>query len=541
MLIVPIKNIFFRSITMYFLLFILILFYPVHSHSLTTYTNDDDVLSVAELLPIIAFKSFGLKNISTISHSNVISTFTSTSIDLDANFSFTIDDETYTGQGSWDLAEDANGNFTVNFSGTFSNGEDTLTFLYVTSDSFETTVDDFSKGLQDSSVTASIGSQSLNITRHMEIIDSETSVSTVATSTTILNGNTYETSFNQIEDILSETQSNITQNITQTLNGDVNDTMALDYEVLITYSSIGDITSRINKFDLYTDGVLSHKLRRRSFVNTTAIENGIEEYFNLSISETSGQERNFIFNYSGTNLFSDMSEQALSALSFEELVALSETMDSNDERKKNFGKAVVVGAAGGAMTGWYRSAKLPHPLAKIAVIAKDTVAGALIAGGSWEIGELFIDYMYGETDIEYTVPGTSTSYYILPDGSAVLQLYLSVPTLSQWKQIFFTLLMLSLVLGYTKQNSSKLVAIGENTAINLNKFNSIQINKALYQKTFLWVGFTITISLAVSTAFLEPISMIDISGVLFCAPLIAYILHLLIFYLNNDIDTRTLN
>ena len=106
----------------------------------------------------------------------------------------------------------------------------------------------------------------------------------------------------------------------------------------------------------------------------------------------------------------------------------------------------------------------------------------------------------------------------------------SIPTLSEWKQIFLTLVMLSLIMGFLKPNSPK-VGLGNTAALAyFGAANYITFKKELYYKAMAWTAFTVVLGLAGGMFLFGPISMLDITGTLFCAPLVAYIFHLLLLF-----------
>jgi hypothetical protein len=99
-----------------------------------------------------------------------------------------------------------------------------------------------------------------------------------------------------------------------------------------------------------------------------------------------------------------------------------------------------------------------------------------------------------------------------------------IPTLSEWKRIFLTLLMMSLVLGSTR--SSRLALSGGGSHVASGAF--IVFDRRLYCSALKWVGPAVILGLAGATAVFGPVSMLDIAGTLCCAPLAAYIIHLVV-------------
>ena len=104
----------------------------------------------------------------------------------------------------------------------------------------------------------------------------------------------------------------------------------------------------------------------------------------------------------------------------------------------------------------------------------------------------------------------------------------SIPTLSEWKQIFLTLLMLCLVMGFVGNQSPKLykgnVGIMHCTGIS----RLIVFERAVFFTAMQWIGTAVIWGLAVATALWGSVSMLDIVGTLFCATVVAYIVHLVV-------------
>ena len=109
----------------------------------------------------------------------------------------------------------------------------------------------------------------------------------------------------------------------------------------------------------------------------------------------------------------------------------------------------------------------------------------------------------------------------------------SIPTLSEWKQIFLTLLMLSLVMGFIPTQSTKLGLSNGSTMLRITGTNRLAFNKQLFYTVLKWVGFVVALGLAGATVIYGHVSMPDIIGTFFCAPLVAYILHLLVSFIRN--------
>lgn len=113
----------------------------------------------------------------------------------------------------------------------------------------------------------------------------------------------------------------------------------------------------------------------------------------------------------------------------------------------------------------------------------------------------------------------------------------SIPTLSQWKKIFLTLLMLSLLMGFIPARSSRYNLNGEMMS-GIAEVNMIVFNKQLFWTVMKWVCFAAIWGLINIKILWCNVSTLDITGTVFCSPLVAYILHLIILYKCNIDETR---
>ena len=142
-------------------------------------------------------------------------------------------------------------------------------------------------------------------------------------------------------------------------------------------------------------------------------------------------------------------------------------------------------------------------------------------------------------EINFSLQGTSDSAW-LPLGweETVILNYTtntSIPTLSEWKQIFLTLLMLSLVMGFMRKTHPKAALPSCGTALRITDSNFLAFNRHVYTSALKWVGVVVVLGLAGATVIFGHVSALDITGTLFCAPLVAYILHLMISFVHDYI------
>ena len=92
----------------------------------------------------------------------------------------------------------------------------------------------------------------------------------------------------------------------------------------------------------------------------------------------------------------------------------------------------------------------------------------------------------------------------------------SIPTLSEWKQIFLTLLLLASGLFFIRRQSST------------SNIRSSVFELEIYKKIMLCIMAFILMAYSIITLVFGSISALDIIGVLFCAPLLGYIIHLIV-------------
>lgn len=101
-----------------------------------------------------------------------------------------------------------------------------------------------------------------------------------------------------------------------------------------------------------------------------------------------------------------------------------------------------------------------------------------------------------------------------------------IPTLSEWKRIFLTLLMMSLVMGFARSRLSGLALSSGGLHVAFGV--CLALDKRLYLSALKWTGLVTVSGLAAVMAIFGPVSALDLTGTLCCAPLAAYIIHLVI-------------
>jgi hypothetical protein len=109
----------------------------------------------------------------------------------------------------------------------------------------------------------------------------------------------------------------------------------------------------------------------------------------------------------------------------------------------------------------------------------------------------------------------------------------SIPTLSEWKQIFLTLLMLSLVMGFIPARSSRFGFLSSGNVSGIAGLNMLSFNKRLFCTVIKGIGIATALGLISAKVLLGHLSTLDITGTIFCSPLVAYILHLIILFIRD--------
>jgi len=102
----------------------------------------------------------------------------------------------------------------------------------------------------------------------------------------------------------------------------------------------------------------------------------------------------------------------------------------------------------------------------------------------------------------------------------------AIPTLSEWKRIFLTLLMMSLVMGFARSRPSRLAFSSGGLHVASGVY--LALDKRLYLSVLKWTGLVTVSGLSAVAAIFGPVSALDLTGTLCCAPLAAYIIHLVI-------------
>jgi hypothetical protein len=79
------------------------------------------------------------------------------------------------------------------------------------------------------------------------------------------------------------------------------------------------------------------------------------------------------------------------------------------------------------------------------------------------------------------------------DGAPEIE---SIPTLSEWKQIFLTLIMLSLVMGFMRKTHPKAALSYGGTMLRITDSNFLAFNRHVYTSALKRVGVVVVLGLA---------------------------------------------
>ena len=112
----------------------------------------------------------------------------------------------------------------------------------------------------------------------------------------------------------------------------------------------------------------------------------------------------------------------------------------------------------------------------------------------------------------------------------------SIPTLSEWKKIFLSLLMLCLVMGFATSRSGR-YAISHNIVSNNSVINKPAFEQRIFYTALKWVLSAVVLCITGAIVLKGYIDVLDIFGTLFCAPLVAYIIHLVVLCKCDDDHT----
>ena len=147
---------------------------------------------------------------------------------------------------------------------------------------------------------------------------------------------------------------------------------------------------------------------------------------------------------------------------------------------------------------------------------------ALFQGNYDEYGDVQLS-QYPSSD-----PPESMAPSWLLESLAAFLLSQSIPTLSEWKQIFLTLLMLSFVMAFIYRHQPGLTSNAVSFRTQSAQLQPKSFCFKLFQKVMSSILLLVALGFSAAILLQCNLSSVDIVGTLFCAPVFGYIIHLVI-------------
>jgi hypothetical protein len=493
-------------------------FNPSLSHGLTVFTSADDAILCAEAYPNIAFHTFGFSNITNVSRSNTTSNTTDTTVLVSSNFIFTVDGLAYSGLGTWESIETED-SLTITLDHSLENDGNVLNYHY-------TSISDFNNDTKDETVTASYGASTLSILKHTEETITPTSKSTSINGTVAINGEQFNTSISIVENIVSpETTQFIitTQSTPITPIGPVTELSAECQLVTDINGSIATLSS----YDVSIGGTLTYTL------DTSATSTHQVEIIDGN-SATESLVMNLLHVTNGNKKIKYQIENPVQVTYVSKLRGGRSGSEWNwNDFCEKVSENALLGGAGAALAVLVPTDGGAPISAPTAFAFGYLIGGAL---GALEYSHAFIwnEIFKGNSPptavktATFAENGTITFGQNSQGGSSY-----SIPTLSEWKQIFLTLIMLSLVMGFMRKTHPTVASSNGCTMLRITDVNFLAFNRHVYTAVLKWVGVAVVLGIVGVTVVFGHLNMVDIIGTLLCAPLIAYILHLMISFTHD--------
>jgi len=471
------------------------------------------------MYPNVAFQNFGFDKVTNVSRVNIVSEITDTTNTVSADFTFILDGTPYSGPGTWESIEtDTSLDITLDYS--LSNGGNVLEFHY-------TSTGDFINDIKDETVNASLGSSTLSIVKHTEETITPTSETTNITGVVELNNEEFNASITIVEDIISQEISQFTitsQNTPVNPSGPVT-TVFAEYQ---TATDQDGSTATFTTYDVTIGETLTYTLDP----GKTSIHQVLKADEN---SATESLVMNLLHVTDGNKKIKYQVENPLQINSISKLNGArnGSGWSWNDFSKETFKGAVVCGT-GGAVAAFFATdggAPVSVPTVALAAAAGGAVGGAV----GYTVDKLW-DWIYQGSS---TPANAETVTYAENDSMNVGQntqggSSYPIPTLSEWKQIFLALVMLSLVMGFMRKTHPKAALSYGGTMLRITDSNFLAFNRHIYTSALKWVGVVVVFGLAGVAVVADHLKIVDLLGTLFCAPLVAYILHLMISFVHDS-------
>jgi hypothetical protein len=439
-----------------------------------------------------AFLAFNSRKISDVTRTNTISSVTGNTIGLSADFTFIVDGVLFSGPGTWESSEVDNSlNIEMHFN--LSNGTDELIVNYSCSGNI-------SDNVQTETIGYTFASSYYSAIKTTRIIEDATSKSSYISSITDINGIQFNSTATIVESFISSNISNVSATYQEVPQVTEEPTKLIQVEYQLVTNSTGDSVATFTKYDINIDDVRTYTLGSSpSICTATTLGDNIYN-INAVINLVDGSEGIYAFNHEVSNNI-NISE-----------LPLLKTQSNNTEN------------------GWSaRECADVVATALIVYMTKVGVENLLIGTLGWQATTAQLVSISAAAAIGYTFKKWVEHQTSLENDSMKVQSLSSpssaVPTLSQWKQIFFTLLMLSSAMGFMGDRTSNYATVNAGASGAIIS-NILVFDRRLFSIVMTWIGLVIAVGLAGMTIIFGGTKILDIVGALFCAPLVAYIVHI---------------
>jgi len=478
-----------------FALFTIMFCMVSNSNATDTIANINDAVIASESYANIVLHSFGFKKIKNVSRSNTVSEIVGNTTRFTADFLYGVDDKSFEGNGSFE-SEETDDSFVVDIEHQLVSEGKTLQFQLLFNENRTT------NQISESLTSTYDGSEL--------IINSQTTTTySGAVTTTIKNSNIQQDG--AISNVV------ITINETEISSNEFERSIVIegtpvsptgDEERIETHVSMvgGNNSVRVtfNQHDVYRAGSLKYTL-----------DSEIASTYQL---EADSSDLNTVDDFITLNLIDVQNGNK------KEKVTIECSTINNLMQAETIAYADSDNSRGGNIYGWCRS------------VIDYGIIGSLAAGTYWKspyaflggfiVGGYIGGQMYTLEQMEKLEEESTTENSKSSSTSQVGSL--SIPTLSEWKQIFLTLIMLSLVMGFMRKTPPIFALSNSSAMFRITGVNFLAFNKYVYNSVLKLVGFVAVLGLAGTIVIFGHVSILDITGTLFCTPLVGYIIHLLV-------------
>ncbi len=485
----------------------------------TVVTNVNDAILLSEMYPNIAFQSFGFDKVDNVSRSNTTFETINDTIRFSADFSFSVDGAIFSGPGNWESTETA-GIFSIVLDYELNDGNNTLKFNYASQENLV-------NNNKTETVNTSYQGKILTIQKYTEVTPTITGKIIQNNGTVNYDGQQYQFSMEINENEISpDTISyTITNEYTPISPAGPTKLVEVEYEVV----SVPDesMTASFSKYDVIIGGVLTYTLDTGSTSTHQMLitgENSATENLMMNLLHVTNGNRKIKYNLENP-------------VQLSYIYKLANARNGGGWSWNTFGKVTVSGTVGGgvgAAAGYGVMLLCASPPGLIGTILIGATAAGVAGATGYGVSELW-DCIFQENsppaNVEKATFAENDSMTVGQNSQGGSSY--PIPTLSEWKQIFLTLIMLSLVMGFMRKTHPKAALSNGGTMLKITDSNFLAFNRHVYSSALKWVSAVAVLGLAGAAVIFGHVSMLDIIGMLFCVPLVAYILHLVISFTND--------